>query len=366
MLTEKTSTLKWREVYSLAALNAAVVISWIAYHEYQPILMENIGITHLVDFLIIAKAIVLVTIPPIAGWLSDRILKKNGKYLIVFTVGIGATAMVFMVVASLISTHHIMDVKQILPFMIVMWLICMNLFVSPANSMIEAFAPAQKLPIVMGFLFLVTELLYALEPVIVALVTFFGDTLTFIVGGVLIAGSGFIFHRVSRDEVLQRKTELMESDRVKSQSFMSYLAILMVGLFLGVGKAFLVEFFPEHFATLFPEIGEYGKYISFAILGLCAISGFLISKRISKADLKKVIITSFVFLFVGAIGMVLTENLYLTVAMALIIAGGFTTLNISGLPFAIQNLSVRHVTYGVGIYIGASEILTGLFEYVYR
>ena len=366
MLSEKTSTLKWREVYSLAALNAAVVISWIAYHEYQPILMEKIGITHLVDFLIIAKAIVLVTIPPIAGWLSDKILARNGKFLIIFTVGIGATAMVFMVVATLISTHHLMDVKAILPFMIVMWLVCMNLFISPANSMIEAFAPAKKLPIVMGFLFLVTELLYALEPIIVALVSFFGDTLTFVVGGILIAGSGILFHRVSRDEVLQRKAELLQNDRVKHQSFMSYIAILVVGLFLGVGKAFLVEFFPGHFANLFPEIGEYGDYISFAILGICAIAGFLMSKRISNSDLKKIIITSFIILFVGVLLMILTQNLYLTVSAALIIAAGFTTLNISGLPFAIQNLSVRHVTYGVGIYIGASEILTGLFEYVYQ
>ncbi|MEQ9467654.1 MAG: hypothetical protein RLN88_09590 [Ekhidna sp.] len=366
MLTEKTSSLKWKEVYSLAALNAAVVISWIAYHEYQPILMENLGITHLVDFMIIAKAIILVTIPPLAGWLSDKILQKNGKYLIIFTVGIGATAMVFMVVASLIGTSHIMDVSGAVPFMIVIWLICMNLFVSPANSMIEAFAPAQKLPIVMGFLFLVTELLYALEPVVVGLVQFFGDTLTFIVGGILISATGFLFHHVSRDEVLQRKSELMANDRVRSQPVISYIAILMVGLFLGVGKAFLVEFFPGHFANLFPEIGEYGDYISFGILGLCAISGFLISKRISRANLRTVITTSFIVLFVGALGMFLTENLYLTIAAALVIAGGFTTLNISGLPYAIQNLSVRHVTYGVGIYIGASEILTGMFEYLYR
>ena len=366
MLTEKTSTLKWREVYSLAALNAAVVISWIAYHEYQPILMEKIGITHLVDFLIIAKAIILVTIPPIAGWLSDKILQKNGKYLIIFTVGIGATAMVFMVVASLIGTHHLMDVQTILPFMIVMWLICMNLFVSPANSMIEAFAPAQKLPIVMGFLFLVTELLYALEPVIVALVSFFGDTLTFIVGGILIAGSGFIFHRVSRDEVLQRKTELMASDRVKKQSFISYLAILVVGLFLGLGKAFLVEFLPEHFALKFPEFGDYGDYISFGILGLCAITGFLISKRVAEANLRKVIVSSFIVLLIGVTMMILSANPYLSIGAALVIGAGFTTINISGLPFAIQNLSVRHVTYGVGIYIGASEVLTGLFEYMYQ
>jgi len=366
MSAEKTATLKWKEVYSLAALNAAVVISWIAYHEYQPILMKNLGITHLVDFMIIAKAIVLVTIPPLAGWLSDKILARNGKYLVVFTVGIGATAMVFMVVATLIGTSHITDVSRIVPFMIVIWLISMNLFISPANSMIEAFAPAKKLPIIMGFLFLITELLYALEPVVVGLVQFFGDTLTFVVGGLLISVTGFIFHKVSSDEVLQRKAELLENDRIKNQQTISYVAILIVGLFLGVGKAFLVEFFPDHFAHLFPEIGEYGDYISFGILGLCAITGFLISKYIAKQDLKRVIITSFIVLLVGVLGMYLTQNLYLTVASALIIAGGFTTLNISGLPFAIQNLSVRHVTYGVGIYIGASEILTGLFEYVYR
>ncbi len=365
MLTQKTDVLKWKEVYSLAALNAAVVISWIAYHEYQPILMEKIGITHLVDFLIIAKAIVLILIPPFAGLLSDYILRKNGKFLIIFTVGIGATAMVFMVVATLVGTHHILDVKTILPFMIVVWLISMNLFVSPANSMIEAFAPPKKLPIVMGFLFLVTELLYALEPVVVGLVSFFGDTLTFVVGGILIAGSGYVFHRVSSDEVIQRKQELLENDRVQSQPFISYIAILIVGLFLGVGKAFLIEFLPEHFAFKYPAVGEYGDYISFGILGICAVAGFLIGKRVSESNLKKVIGTSFGILAAGVLLMLVSSNPYLTVAAALIIGAGFTMINISGLPFAIQNLSVRHVTYGVGIYIGASEILTGLFEYMY-
>lgn len=365
-MNESTTSLKWREVYSLAALNAAVVISWIAYHEYQPVLMKNLGIHHLVDFLIIAKAIILIVIPPVAGWLSDRILQKNGKYLIIFTVGIGATAMVFMIVATLIGTSDIMDVTAIVPFMIVVWLISMNLFISPANSMIEAFAPAKQLPIVVGVLFLVTELLYALEPVVVALVTFFGDTLTFVVGGILISVTGYVFHRVSRDEVMQRKTYLLANDRVQSQSLMSYAAIVMVGLFLGVGKAFLVEFLPDHFNTAFADFGMDGGYISFSILGLCAVSGFLISKKVSKSNLKKVILISFIILAAGVIMMIFSSNPYLTIVAALVIGAGFTMANISGLPFVINNLSVRHVTYGVGIYIGSSEVLTGLFEYLFR
>ncbi|WP_370089316.1 MFS transporter [Ekhidna sp.] len=366
MSTQETNSLKWREVYSLAALNAAVVISWIAYHEYQPILMENLGITHLVDFLIIAKAIILITIPPLAGWLADRIMKKNGKHMLIFTVGIGATAMVFMVVATLIGTSHIMDVSGIIPFMIVIWLISMNLFISPANSMIEAFAPAKKLPIVMGVLFLVTELLYALEPVIVGLVSFFGDTLTFIVGGILIGGSGFIFHRVSSDEVLQRKETLMKADRVDNQSVMSYLAILIIGLMLGVGKAFIIEFLPEFFSSSFSSFALSGNLISFGILGLCAIGGFLASRKIAELNLRRAILTSFVVLAIGVLTLIFSGNVYLTIASALIIGGSFTVINISGLPYAIQNLSVRHVTYGVGIYIGASEVITGLFEYMYK
>jgi len=366
MTTEQTPDLKWREVYSLAALNAAVVISWIAYHEYQPTIMENLGITHLIDFMIIAKAIILVTIPPLAGWLADRILRKNGKYMIIFTVGIGATAMVFMIVASLIGTSHLMDVKSIIPFMIVVWLISMNLFISPANSMIEAFAPAQKLPIVMGVLFLVTELLYALEPIVVSLVNFFGDTWTFVVGGLLIATTGIIFHRVSRDEVLQRKTDLLKNDRVTSQSLMSYASILVVGLMLGVAKAFLVEFLPEFFTLKFPEFQIDGRILSFGILGACAVGGFLISKRIATLNLRSVIISGFIVLAVGVLILMISGNVYLTIGASLVIGAAFTTLNISGLPYAIQNLSVKHVTYGVGIYIGASEILTGLFEYLYR
>ena len=366
MLTEKTEKTKWPEIYSLAALNAAVVISWIAYHEYQPLLMKKMEITHLVDFLVISKAIVLVVIPPFAGWLSDKILRKNGKYMIVFTVGIGATAMIFMVVATLISTHHLMDVKTILPFMIVLWLISMNLFVSPANSMIESFAPIRKLPIVMGFLFLITELLYALEPVIVGLVSFFGDTLTFVVGGILISVSGYIFHRVSSDEVMQRKHEQIANDDGSAQSVKSYLAIMIIGLNLGLGRAFLVEFLPESFESRFAELGAYGNYLSFGFLGLAAILGFSVSKWVSTQNLGNIIVKNYFLLFVGVLIMIFSFNLWVMVLASLIITVALSFIKVSGLPFAIQHLGVRHITYGVGIYIGAGEIATGFLEYLYR
>lgn len=364
-VSSNSNEIKWPEIFSLGALNVSVVISWIAYHEYQPILLENFSFDHLSDFLIVSKAIILVLIPALAGLLADYLLGKNGKFFTLFTVGIGATAMIFMIVASIIGAGPVGALTPYLPYMIILWLISMNLFISPAYSMIEAFAPAQKLPVVMGFLFLVTELVYALEPLVVGLVQFFGDTLTFIVGGVLISVSGYFFHKISSDEVISRKKELMEG-QVKPQSFQSYIAILVIGLALGVGKAFLVEYIPASFEANFPNLGNTGNYISFALLGLSAILAFGISKKVAALESKNTLIASLVIIGIGALVLLVAPSIALYITGGIITAIGFSILNITGLPFAINQLSVKHITYGVGIYIGASEICGGFFEYYFR
>ena len=53
----------WKQVYSLLALNAAIVISWIAYHNYQPKILELFHFQQLTLFLVVAQAAILVLIP---------------------------------------------------------------------------------------------------------------------------------------------------------------------------------------------------------------------------------------------------------------------------------------------------------------
>ncbi|HHP7241866.1 MAG TPA: MFS transporter [Cyclobacteriaceae bacterium] len=358
-------SIKWPEVYALAALDASVAISWIAYHEYQPILIKNFNFHDLASFLISSKAIILVIIPPLAGWLADLILKTRGKYFSIFTIGIGSTAMIFMIVASLIGIQALHQIKSVLPVMLVFWLIAMNLFVSPANSMIEAFAPVKKLPIVMGVIFLVTELIYALEPIIIELIHFFGDTLTFIVGGILIGSTGLIFHRISSDEVVNRKKELLSEEKkpIKNKGIM---AVVIVGLLLGLGKALLVEFFPEHVQQSFPEQSEVGGILAFSLLGFAAILAFVTSRFVSDLKMTNVLTYSFLALSLGGIVMIVATSFVVMVIGALIVAASFAFVNLCGLPYAIRSLSVRNITYGVGIFIGASEVFTGFLEIYYQ
>jgi MFS family permease len=359
-----THTLKWREVFSLAGLNAAIVISWIAYHEYQPVLIEKFNFSQLAEFLVLSKAVILVFVPPLAGLLADYILTKKGNYFTVFTVGIGATAMIFMVVATIIGAGPLSAIRGFLPLMIILWLIAMNLFISPANSMIESFAPAQKLPIVMGVLVFTTELLYALEPLIVSFVTTIGDTLTFIIGGILIAVTGLIFQRVSSNEVIARKKELLEKQPVeKKTNYMALIAIIIIGLQLGVGKAVITELLPDYLVANFNFEPDTSSFISFLMLGMSAVIAFILGFFITKLRITNVLITGFAILVAGVIGFFLSTNGQYAVFFSFIVAVAFSLLNISGLPFTLKNLSVRHITYGVGIFIGASEVFSGLIEY---
>ena len=357
-----SNSIKWPEILSLAFLNVSIVISWIAYHEYQPALIEKFEFQGLFTFLIVTKAIVLVIVPPIAGILADYLLKKNGKYFTLFTVGIGSTAMIFMAVATVLGAAPLATAKSVLPFMIVLWLIAMNLFISPANSMIDSFGPAHKLPIVVGFLFLSTELIYALEPIIVELVRFFGDTLTFVVGGILISVSGIVFYRVSSNEVIDRKKEMMEQPQTKTE-ISAFLAVITFGLFLGLGKAFLIEYFPHFMDQKFNSINEKGGYIALGLLALSALFAFSMSSFLAKKKMSNVILTGFITLTIGILIIGFGSNLTLYILGGVVTALSFGALNVVGLPFVFKNLSVRYITYGVGIFIGASEFFTGLFEY---
>ena len=365
---ERTETaslnLRWREVYSLAALSAAVAISWIAYHEYQPFLLEKFNLGRLSVFLIIAKGIVLVLVPPLAGWLSDYLLQRTGRFFMVFSVGIGITAMTFMVVASIMGAGPLSRIQGALPLMIVIWLIAMNMFTSPALSMIDSFSPTQKLPLVVGFLFFVTQLIYALEPLIVEFVQFFGDTMTFTIGGILIAGTGYVFHRVSSGEVVQHRKGLM-AQAEKPVSTMDLVSILAVGFVLGVGNAFLVEFVPVKVVS-FAATSRFGGYLSFALLGFSALIAFAASGYVARRGFRKVLPISMISLVVALLLLLWAPTMMTFIIAGALLAVAFGLVNVSGLPYAISKLSVRNITFGVGVFIGASYITEGILEYMYK
>jgi len=348
--------MKWPEVISLGVLNAAIVISWIAYHEYQPKLLQGFGLNHLSGFLLYAKAAVLILVPPIAGYITDLLLKKGSKYFLVFTVGISLTAMTFMAVASFLGAGSVQSIQTYVPFLIIIWLVAMNIFTGPANSMIDMFSSTRKLPIIMAVLFFISEVVYALEPVIVKLITFFGPTITFAFGGVLITATGFIFHKVSSNEVIERQEQMGAKTGKKSK----YLPVILVSLLLGLCHALLVEYLPS--ISKIPVNME-AKLYSTILLVFAAVVGLPLSFLIVKGKIRNFIIFAIPLLLAGASFVLFAGHTsFMMLAGTFLLAAAYSILGVSSLPFTIQNLSSRNLTFGVGIFFGVTELADAIFE----
>lgn len=352
-------SIQWSQILSLAALNAVVVFSWIAYNNYQPKVLVKFNFQELALFLAIAQAAIMVCIPPLAGMLGDYLIKKDTKNFVVFTTGISITAMVFMAVAFTVSGDTIGVWRSLLPFLIVVWLISMNLFISPANSMIEMFAPTKQLPIVMGVIVMITEMVAALEPSIIVLVDALGSTLTFLGGGTLIAISGYFF---------KRSTENISFERTVSTNTQSnFWAIILVGILFGSITGLLMNVFPELLKNKFEVLGQHSMFANYAVSGILALSALLalpFSKWAEANGTQRSV-------FIGLIGclvfvsLVFITSSWLCIAACVALAACYSLTSVSAFPYALQHLSARQVTYGTGIFIGSTELVDQLLGIVF-
>jgi hypothetical protein len=356
-----TGSANWNQIYSLIALNAAIVISWIAYHNYQPKVLEIFKFQDLSFFLVVAQSLILVFIPPIAGIVGDRVIRAGGNRFVVFTVGISVTAMVFMCVAFTVGTASTINLTAALPFMIVIWLISMNIFHSPANSMLEMFAPAKSLPSAMALMVMTTELLCALEPLIVDFVDFIGPVSTFALGGALLVITGYFFRRTTRNLTLTRNYD----DVQKSES--NFFFVLLAGIALGFAVALIKNYLPRKIdvsalADGVTHLTFSGPVVVSMLLAIAAIVAWPMSKAVDKMGTWKALLYGLIGTFASLALIALFSNSLILIILAFITAPFFSLASVSAFPFALSKLSVRNVTLGTGIFFGSVELADGLMN----
>lgn len=360
MATGNSGTANWNQIYSLLALNGAIVISWIAYHNYQPKVLELFNFQGLAFFLIVAQSLILVFIPPLAGVIGDKVIRSGGNRFVVFTVGISVTAMVFMCVAFTVGTASTINITSALPFMIVIWLISMNIFHSPANSMLEMFASAKSLPAAMALMVLTTELLYAVEPLIVNFVDLIGPVNTFALGGVLLIITGYIFRRTTRDIQLTRS-----SDEVKKASS-NFPMVLLAGITLGLAAALIKNFVPNKINILAAsgasDISFSGPLVISFVLGIAAISAWPMSKLIDRIGTGSSLAYGLIGAFVSLALIAMVSQASIIMVLAFLGAPFFSLASVAAFPFALGNLSVRNLTLGTGVFFGSVELADGLMN----
>ena len=362
----KPLNIEWKQLWSLTALYASVVIGWIAYQNYQPKLLIKFSFTEFAFLLTVAQGIILVVTPPIAGRIGDRYRFERGSRIPVISAGISFAAMIFMAVAFTLLGNPGEIFKWVLPFLIIFWLIAMSIFTSPALSTIETFMPVEKLPRAMAVLTVVGNLLYALEPVIVDIIDYLGAPITFISGGAVVFLSGYALKKNSIslfNSTDKKKAQAsFKLDTQKSE----YGYILFLGIVLGIATAVLFEIFPElmhsKLSSLFPSGNS--KIIAVGILIISAILCVPFSSMVNTYGLKKSFWVSGVATMLAIAGVLLFQAPLAVLLMTAIFAIGFAALSVSSLPLAIGKANYYQKVFCVGIFFAGVELPDTIIEII--
>lgn len=354
--------IKWRQVWSLVALDIAIIISWIAYHKYQPKLIANFGFAEFTLQLAIIQGIILFLTPPIAGYFADRIRKQKGERLPVVNVGITFVSMVFMVVAFTVFANPSGWITYLVPVMIVLWLISMNIFHSPAISTVELFVPPEKLPQVMAIFAVIASVAESIEPSIVDLIDLFGAPLTFAIGGILVFTTGYFFQKETKNLVSNEEISSEYSSYEIEKS--NFPLVFGLGVALGIVTTFFFNLLPDVAKCSLDFVGLNGikgSFFASIIIAIAALLSYPMSKLVEKYGVKQMAIFSTL-----AAGLIISSlwisTDYLSLVLFILLPIAFATMTVSYLPLAFMRLSNDYKVLGIGLFFSGVELANSLVE----
>lgn len=352
----------WKQLWSLTALYASIIIGWIAYKNYQPRLLVQFQFTDFTFPLMVGQGLILTITPLIAGRLGDRHRFAKGHRLPIISAGISFAAMVFMAVAFTLLSNPGEILRWLLPVLIVLWLVGMSIFTSPALSTMELFTPVDKLPRAMAVLTIVGNLVYSLEPLIVDIIDYLGAPITFMLGGTVVLLSGYGLKKTSL--VLFKANENQETvSAVNKYTRSPYGFIVCLGLAIGLATTMLFYLFP---AVVLDKLGTLfqidGNTTVAGILFLSALISWPVCDAVNRYGMLRMFWVSVAMTIFSSLGIFFgTSAGFLLIFMALF-AISFACLSISSLPLAIKRAAFREKVFCVGIFFGAAALPEGIWE----
>lgn len=319
-------TILWPALFNLALLDLAMIISWTAYHQYQPVLIKQFGFDTLIYPLSILQTVILLIIPPIAGWFADREKNKHGHCTSIIGLGINIVSMIFMAAAFTIFIEPTGLLRWILPILIILWLIAMNIFHSPAFAMLESLASPSHLVFASAILIMVNHISYGIEDLILLLTDFLGIPLTFVVGGILIFISGTLLKINLKPINTATKTTFQNS---------RFLLVFIIGIIVGIGLYYINK--NDGFFMIISAIIALPIAIFIRKLGL--ILSFWLSSLLF-----------FLLLFLIKFPIVMLINTILLTFMA-----------VAAFPLVFQSATKNHKILAIGLFISGMQLPASIF-----
>jgi hypothetical protein len=181
-----------RAPWALAALQAAVTLSWQAYAYFQPRLLAHFGFVALAGALGWYLALAGSTLGPLAGDASDRLVRSGGDRFPVVRAGVALAAASFLAVALTAGADGASPVRWTVPFFVAVWIAGMTVFQAPALALLRDVRGPQTM---ITHAVVATVVPAALWPWLVPFLAWAGGSLSFLAGGIAVVSAAVALGR---------------------------------------------------------------------------------------------------------------------------------------------------------------------------
>ena len=371
---QASTQVRWLQVWSLASVQGAITLTWIAYGIYLPKFIEQVfgypasQAQQFAALLLVIESAIAVIVEPLFGGLSDRWQRWYSTRMPLIVAGTLASTALFIGLPCVVIFGGANEVMRVvLPSLAILWAIVMATFRSPVICLLGSFAWSSQLPLAGSVLTLVGGFVGSIRPLATNFILGLGAPATFTIASVtLLAGVASL--RAAMIYMPKKiSTESEPDEPLPIRGFLSNLAIVMlVGAAIGLGIRLLMgDVLPRTFKGGITELTG----LSFEVLmGSALISQALIALgtgRLSKLiDNKRLMIASFGGI---AIGLGLLSVGYGAIAAIIIILFMLTCLsavNNGMIAFALTMVPKSLSGLTVGIFFGGFSGEIAIFGYL--
>jgi MFS family permease len=131
-----------------------------------------------------------------------------------------------------------------------------------------------------------------------------------------------------------------------------------MGLFSGI----IIEVYPSYLNKLESTVGISGQWISSLVLVVTAIFSIIISRKVSQENIVKLLLIGFIVAGISTIGVFSFSSHYVMLICLFVFAVFYAMVNVTSLPLALQNTSVKQKVLGVGVFFCGFEIPNSIID----
>ncbi|MDZ7956568.1 MAG: MFS transporter [Aulosira sp. DedQUE10] len=346
----------WRQVWGLAALLAAIIISWMAYNFYQPKILQKLKFGELAGWLGIMQGLLATVIEPFVGRFSDRIQQRLGNRLPMISVGVILSGLIFVIISLLVEQNLQGGIRWLVPVLMTVWVIAMILFRGPAIALLTQFAPLTELPQANAVLVFVFGLIGAIGPLLNKFLNSIGASMAFLLSAIALVMGAYILRSLTPPYSLTRYP-LNEDVTFTTPRLLLFL-IFVIGLGAGLEVNLLMTIFPQELQTQLPSIKL--EFITSGILLVSAIASVILGELTAQIGANKVILLG-LGTMTGLMGLALLNDLdNLVVGFILGFGVSFGLIFVSMIPFCLGKVPPQQAGLATGLYFGGSAGATAI------